>query len=96
MLLERNRFSCYMFIMIRLSSLCNQKNNVQFQGGMGRGSSNNLRRSVMETHAPSLPSWPAEPGSGREVGDDAVGGFQSSDSYVCVCVVFARLPSFPN
>ena len=40
----------------------------------------------METHAPSLPSWPAEPGSGREVGADAVGGFQSSDACVCVCV----------
>ena len=76
-----------MFIMIRLSGLCNQKNNVQFQGGMvGKGSSNNFGRSVMETHAPSLQWWPAEPGSGREGGDDVVGGFQSPDSYVCVCV----------
>lgn len=87
-----------MFIMIRLSGLCNQKNNVQFQGGMvGKGSSNNFGRSVMETHVPSPPWWPAEPGSGKEVGDDVVGGFQSPDSCVCVCVLYFHVcPPFQN
>ena len=65
---------------------------------MGKESSNGFGRSLMETHSPCLPRWPAEPGPGREVGDSVVGGLQSPDKCVCVCVcvVFVRLPCPPN
>lgn len=45
----------------------------------------------METHSPCLPRWPAEPGPGREVGDSVVGGLQSPDKCVCVCVLYLHV-----
>lgn len=87
-----------MFIMIGLSGLCNQKNNVQFQGGMvGKELLKSFREMTYVAPIPvAFPDGQLSLALSRDTGDSVVVGLQSPDKYVCAWVECPCLPCPSN